>query len=107
MGRDNHPVEHQNREALIREGRCHQWGVRSALVLPSSRGLEKLGAILYAGATLQCAGAQLTVAPAWNPPDDWANNCIGDLGNTACGMFSVPHGTPAFVCSPVEAALND
>ena len=71
-----------------------------------SRGGVVLGAALYVGATLQYAVAQIVVAASWNPPYDWFNNYISDLGNTACGMFAVPHGTPAFVCSPLHAVMN-
>jgi hypothetical membrane protein len=27
-------------------------------------------------------------------------------GDTACGPFKVPHGTPAYVCSPMHSAMN-
>ena len=28
------------------------------------------------------------------------------MGNTACGMFHVPHGTPYYVCSPSHGVMN-
>lgn len=65
-----------------------------------------LGGALYVAATFQYAVAQIVVAASWNPPYEWFNNYISDLGNTACGMFAVPHGTPAFVCSPLHAVMN-
>ncbi len=65
-----------------------------------------LGGALYIAATFQYAVAQIVVAASWNPPYDWFDNYISDLGNTACGMFAVPHGTPAFVCSPLHAVMN-
>jgi hypothetical membrane protein len=65
-----------------------------------------LGGALYIAATFQYAVAQIVVAASWNPPYDWFDNYISDLGNTACGMFAVPHATPAFVCSPLHAVMN-
>ena len=65
-----------------------------------------LGGILYIAAPLQFALAQAVTAAAWNPPYNWLNNYISDLGNTACGMFAVPHAVPAFVCSPWHAVMN-
>lgn len=50
--------------------------------------------------------AQVIVASAWNPPYDWLNNYISDLGNTACGQFAVPHGVSAYVCSPLYPIMN-
>ena len=45
-------------------------------------------------------------AGAWTRPYSLKNNYISDLGNTACGMFHVPHGTPYYVCSPSHAVMN-
>jgi hypothetical membrane protein len=58
-------------------------------------------------ATLQYAVVQVAVAAAWHhPPYSWLGNYISDLGNTACGRFKVPHGIPAYVCSPMHPAMN-
>jgi hypothetical membrane protein len=66
-----------------------------------------LGGVIWAAATLQYAIVQIVVASGWHHPSySWANNYISDLGNTACGRFTVPHGTPAYVCSPMHAAMN-
>jgi len=72
----------------------------------SSPGRVATGAALYVIATLQYAIAQLVAASAWDPPYDWANNYISDLGNTRCGMFSMPHAAPELVCSPLNAVMN-
>jgi hypothetical membrane protein len=66
-----------------------------------------LGGTFWILATLQYAVAQIVVASAWHhPPYSWLNNYISDLGNTACGRFTVPHGTPAYVCSPMHSTMN-
>jgi hypothetical membrane protein len=64
------------------------------------------GAAFYVVATLQYAIAQVVAASDWDPPYDWGNNYISDLGNTGCGMFSMPHATPHYVCSPLNAVMN-
>ena len=64
------------------------------------------GAALYVAATLQYAVAQVVAASAWDPPYDWANDYISDLGNTGCGMFAMPHAKPQHVCSPLHAVMN-
>jgi hypothetical membrane protein len=65
------------------------------------------GGAFWIVATLQYAIAQIVVAAAWHhPPYNWLNNYISDLGNTACGWFTVPHGTPAYVCSPLHSTMN-
>ena len=46
------------------------------------------------------------VAAAWTRPYSLKSNYISDLGNTACGMFHVPHGTPYYVCSPDHGLMN-
>ncbi len=66
----------------------------------------KLGGVLWILSALQFAVAQLIVASTWSPPYSWSNNYISDLGNTACGEFAVPHGTPTYVCSPLHALMN-
>jgi hypothetical membrane protein len=66
-----------------------------------------LGGAAWIAATLQYAVVQIVVAAAWHhPPYSWLSNYISDLGNTACGPFKVPHGTPAYVCSPMHSAMN-
>jgi len=66
-----------------------------------------LGGACWVVATLQYAAVQVVVAAAWHhPPYSWLSNYISDLGNTACGPFKVPHGTPAYVCSPMHSAMN-
>lgn len=64
------------------------------------------GAAFYVAATLQYAVAQVVTASAWDPPYDWDNNYISDLGNTGCGMFAMPRATPQHVCSPLNAVMN-
>jgi hypothetical membrane protein len=67
----------------------------------------RAGGALWILATLQYAVVQVVVAAAWHhPPYSWLSNYISDLGNTACGRFTVPHGTPAYVCSPLHATMN-
>lgn len=78
---------------------------------PLSRAVPLRAALFWGGlawvlATAQYAVAQLVAASAWNPPYSWFNNYISDLGNTACGMFAVPHGAAAYVCSPLHAVMN-
>jgi hypothetical membrane protein len=66
-----------------------------------------LGGGAWILATLQYAVVQVVVAAAWHhPPYSWLANYISDLGNTACGPFKVPHGTAAYVCSPMHSAMN-
>jgi hypothetical membrane protein len=55
---------------------------------------------------MQYAVAQIVAAAAWTRPYSLKNNYISDLGNTACGMFHVPHGTPYYVCSPEHGVMN-
>jgi hypothetical membrane protein len=74
--------------------------------LHPSRAVLLWGGFAWILATLQYTVAQLVAASAWSPPYSWANNYISDLGNTACGMFAVPHGTAAYVCSPLHAVMN-
>jgi len=64
------------------------------------------GGALYVAAPLVYGVAQLVTAAAWHPAYDWRTRYISDLGNTACGPFAVPHGSPAFVCSPLHAFMN-
>ena len=70
------------------------------------RSLTLLGGLSYVVAVVQYFAAQLYAAAAWNPPYDWSGDYISDLGNTACAMFAVPRGTPAYVCSPHHAVMN-
>jgi hypothetical membrane protein len=73
----------------------------------ASRVAVILGGACWIAATLQYAVVQVVVAAAWHhPPYSWLGNYISDLGNTACGRFAVPHGTPAYVCSPMHSAMN-
>jgi hypothetical membrane protein len=66
-----------------------------------------LGGAAWIAATLQYAVVQVVAAAAWHrPPYNWLSNYISDLGNTVCGRFTVPHGTPAYVCSPMHSAMN-
>jgi hypothetical membrane protein len=65
-----------------------------------------IGAILWIVAILQYAITQLVVASAWKTPYSLRDNYISDLGNTACGQFTLPHGTPGYVCSPLHALMN-
>ena len=65
-----------------------------------------LGGIVWVLATGQYMVAQLVAAAAWKPPYSWHSDYISDLGNTACGMFAVPHATSAYVCSPLHAVMN-
>jgi hypothetical membrane protein len=65
-----------------------------------------LGGAAWIVATLQVQLAQISAAAAWNPPYNWMTNYISDLGNTACGQFAVPHGTPAYVCSPLYLVMD-
>lgn len=55
---------------------------------------------------LQYFVAQVVTAAAWRTPYSWRSNWISDLGNTRCGPFTVPHGVPAYVCSPLHAVMN-
>lgn len=78
----------------------------SAPVRQSSRARTMAGAACYVVATIQYAIAQVVTAAAWSPSYDWRHNYISDLGNTACGMFALPHATPMCVCSPLRALMN-
>jgi hypothetical protein len=74
---------------------------------PAPRLTVILGGAAWIVAALQYAVVQIVVAAAWHhPPYSWLSNYISDLGNTACGPFKVPHGTPAYVCSPLHSAMN-
>jgi hypothetical membrane protein len=64
------------------------------------------GGACWAVGAVQYAAAQVVAAGAWTRPYSLKNNYISDLGNTACGMFHVPHGTPYYVCSPSNAVMN-
>ena len=73
--------------------------------IPNAAGL-RWGGALYVAAIVQYFLAQVVVATAWRPAYNWFDNYISDLGNTACGPFTVPHGAPAYVCSPMHAMMN-
>jgi hypothetical membrane protein len=74
---------------------------------PAPRLAVILGGAAWIVAALQYAVVQVVVAAAWHhPPYSWLGNYISDLGNTACGPFKVPHGTPAYVCSPMHSMMN-
>ena len=64
------------------------------------------GGACWAVGVVQYAAVQLVAAAAWTTPYSLKNNYISDLGNTACGMFHVPHGTPYYVCSPDHGLMN-
>src|SRR6202046_5866856 len=83
-------------------------GIRSGAEDRAAPGLAVIvGGAAWILATLQYAVAQVVVAAAWHhPPYSWLGNYISDLGNTACGPFKVPHGTPSYVCSPMHSAMN-
>lgn len=56
--------------------------------------------------TVQYAACQIIAAQAWPTPYSLHENFISDLGNTACGPWTPPHGTPVPVCSPDHALMN-
>jgi len=64
------------------------------------------GGACWAVGVVQYAVAQVVAAAAWTRPYSLKNDYISDLGNTACGMFHVPHGTSYYVCSPSHAVMN-
>jgi len=64
------------------------------------------GAAAWILGVSQYLACQLIAANRWSTPYSWKNNFISDLGNTACGPFSVPHGEPAYVCSPAHTLMN-
>jgi hypothetical membrane protein len=65
-----------------------------------------LGGLAWLVGTLQYIVCQFVVAAAWPTPYSLHNNFISDLGNTVCGPFAVPRGTPIQVCSPEHAVMN-
>jgi hypothetical membrane protein len=77
-----------------------------APVRTASRAAVAAGGACWAVGVVQYAVVQVIAAAAWTRPYSWKNNYISDLGNTACGMFHVPHGTPYYVCSPDHGAMN-
>ena len=66
----------------------------------------RLGAIAWFISAVQFMVVQVIVASVWSPAYSWTMNYISDLGNTACGQFSVPHGTASDVCSPRHDLMN-
>jgi hypothetical membrane protein len=75
-------------------------------VRSASRAAVVAGGAGWTVGVVQYAVVQIVAAAAWTRPYSWKNNYISDLGNTACGMFHVPHGTPYYVCSPDHGAMN-
>jgi hypothetical membrane protein len=72
----------------------------------AGRAMVVAGGACWAVGVAQYAAAQVVAAGAWTKAYSLKNNYISDLGNTACGMFHVPHGTPYYVCSPSYAIMN-
>src|ERR1039457_7243783 len=81
-----------------------------ALGAEAARGASRVvvvaGGACWAVGVIQYAVAQIVAATACTRPYSLKNNYISDLGNTACGMFHVPHGTPYYVCSPSHGVMN-
>src|ERR1039457_4552642 len=81
-----------------------------ALGAEAARGASRVvvvaGGACWAVGVIQYAVAQIVAAAAWTRPYSLKNDYISDLGNTACGMFHVPHGTSYYVCSPSHAVMN-
>ncbi|WP_331744094.1 DUF998 domain-containing protein (plasmid) [Streptomyces sp. NBC_01136] len=73
-------------------------------LLPAAR--IRWGAAAWLLGVLQYFVCQVVVAAQWNTPYSWTRNFISDLGNTACGPFSTPHGQAAYVCSPAHTTMN-
>ena len=67
--------------------------------------LARIGGVVFVVATIQYFVAQVVAASAWSPAYNWSKNVISDLGNTACGQFSV-HGPTSYVCSPLHGVMN-
>lgn len=65
-----------------------------------------LGALLWICSAVLCVGAQFIVAAAWETPYSFSEDPISHLGNTGCGLFHQPHGSPEFVCSPLHLVQN-
>jgi hypothetical membrane protein len=80
--------------------------VGMAGVRVASRAAVVTGGLCWTVGVVQYAVAQIVAAAAWTRPYSLKNNYISDLGNTACGMFHVPHGTPYYVCSPDHGLMN-
>jgi hypothetical membrane protein len=70
-----------------------------------SPALARIGGVVFVVATIQYFVAQVVAASAWSPAYNWSKNVISDLGNTACGQFSV-HGPTSYVCSPLHGVMN-
>lgn len=66
----------------------------------------QVGGLAWVIGTLQYAVCQVLVARAYAGHYSLRDNYISDLGNTACGLFAVPHGVPVEVCSPAHAVMN-
>src|SRR5665811_946988 len=63
----------------------------------AGRAMAVAGGACWAVGVVQYAAAQVGAAGAWTRPYSLKDNYISDLGNTACGMFHVPHGTPCLL----------
>ncbi|MFJ4790033.1 DUF998 domain-containing protein [Streptomyces sp. NPDC088794] len=64
------------------------------------------GGLVFIFTTLQYFAAQILVSAAWKDPSySWNRNYISDLGNTACGDFSLA-GHVSRVCSPKHGMMN-
>ena len=84
----------------------HSPALGTEKVRSAGRAMAVAGGACWAVGAVQYAAAQVVAAGAWTRPYSLKNNYISDLGNTACGMFHVPHGTPYYVCSPSHAVMN-
>jgi hypothetical membrane protein len=72
-----------------------------------ARGTRIAGGVVWIISTVLYFVAQGYVASAWSRPRfSWTANYISDLGNTKCGLFSVPHGSKYLVCSPRHTTMN-
>ncbi|MFJ5265561.1 DUF998 domain-containing protein [Streptomyces sp. NPDC088387] len=64
------------------------------------------GGFAFIATTLQYFVAQVVTSAAWKDPSyNWNRNYISDLGNTACGDFSLA-GHVSRVCSPKHGVMN-
>src|ERR1017187_5995873 len=84
-------TEKDSEMAAIQSPALGTENVRSA-----GRAMVVAGGACWAVGVVQYAAAQVVAAGAWTRPYSLKNNYISDLGNTACGMFHVPHGTPYY-----------
>ncbi|MET7685598.1 DUF998 domain-containing protein [Streptomyces sp. NPDC005423] len=73
-------------------------------LLPAHR--LRWGAAAWTVGVAQYFICQVVVAAQWKTSYSWTHNFISDLGNTACGPFTLPHGQTAYVCSPAHTTMN-